>query len=105
MRKIIYFFLITCILMSLTACGGYKEGVILSSPNSYLKFTGNTNNAFVTIDDTDPFPIQSTNENGKIIHYQVSPGKHKIIVKRSNNVVLNKEVLIGNGMTKEIHVK
>ena len=90
--------------MSLTACG-YKEGIIQTSSNSYLKFTGNTHDAFATIDDSDPFSIQSASDNGKITHYQVSPGKHKIIVKRNNNVVLNREVLIGKGMTKEINVK
>ena len=90
--------------MSLTACG-YKEGIIQSSSNSYLKFTGNTHNAFVSIDDSDPFPIRPTSDNGNIIHYQLSPGKHKITVKRNNNVVLNREVLIGKGMTKEINVK
>ena len=90
--------------MSLTACGS-KEGIIQSSPNSYLKFTGNTHNAYATIDDSDPFPIQSSNENGRIIHYEVSPGKHKIIVMRNNAVALKREVLIGKGMTKEINVK
>ncbi len=104
MRKTIYFFLITCIFMSLTACG-YKEGIVQSSTNSYLQFTGNIHNAFVTIDDSDPFPIQSKSENGKTMLYQVSSGKHKIVLKRDNNVVLNREVLVGQGMTKEIHVR
>ena len=104
MRKTIYLFSIACLFIFLTSCG-YKEGITQPSSNSYLKFTGNTHNALVIIDDSNPFPIQTSNENGRVIHYQLSPGKHRIIVKRNNDVVLNREVLIGNGMTKEINIK
>jgi hypothetical protein len=104
MRRIAFCLLITCLLISFTACG-YKEGIIQSSPNSYLKFTGNTRNAFATLDGSDPFPIQGSSDNGKIIHYEISPGKHRIIIQRNNTVILDRDMLIGKGMTKEINVK
>ena len=104
MRKTFYLFSITCFILFLSSCG-YKEGVIQPSSNSYLKFTGNTRNAVVTIDDSDPISIQASSDNGNVIHYQLSPGKHRIIVKRNNDVVLKRDVLIGNGMTKEINIK
>lgn len=104
MSKIVYIFSICCLFLFFTACG-YKEGVVQSSSNSYLEFTGNTHNAIVTIDNGDPFPLKETDDNRDIIHYQVSPGKHKIVIKRKNIIVLNREILIGKGMTKEISVK
>ncbi len=104
MRKTAGFFLMACLVLSLAACG-YKEGIVQSSPESYIKFTGNTLDAFATIDDGAPFPLWSTGDNGKPVIYRLSPGKHRITVERNNNVVLDREVLIGNGMTKEINLR
>ncbi len=104
MHRVIKLISITLFCIFFIACG-YKEGIVQSSSNSYLKFTGNTHGAVVIIDDNEPFPIQALDENRNLVHYQLSPGKHKIVVMRNNDLVLKREVLIGNGMTKEIDIK
>ena len=104
MRKTVCLFLMACLFLLLGACG-YKEGIVQTSPGSYIKFTGNTLNAFAAIDGGMPFPVNSAGDNGKVLLYRVSPGKHRITVERNNSVVLDREVLIGNGMTKEINLR
>ncbi|MBL7049727.1 MAG: hypothetical protein ISR96_09465 [Nitrospira sp.] len=104
MRNITQLCLIFCCILIFTACS-YKEGIVQSSSESYLHFTGNTENVLITIDMADPLPIASASESGKPIHYQVSPGKHKIKVTRDNIIIVNREILIGEGMTKEINIK
>lgn len=97
----------------LTGCG-YHEGVIQSDSKSYLWFTGNINNAVVYIDDNAPFSLKTVTyideatgekkENAELTHYQISPGKHDIIVKRDSIVVVNRKILLGSGITKEISI-
>jgi hypothetical protein len=83
------------------ACG-LREGVVQKEPQSFLWFTGNTQNAVVYIDDLAPFTLSE--ENDELIHYEISPGKHEIVVKRSGNEIVNRVVLLGSGMTKEIQI-
>lgn len=92
---------------------GYTEGVLQQESKSYLWFTGNTEKAIVFIDENKPFEIENyyiDPETGQkikkddIIHYQVSPGKHKIIVKKDGEVVVERILILGNGITKEIRV-
>jgi len=84
-------------------CGcGLREGVVQKEPKSFLWFTGNTINASVYIDDLAPFTLSE--ENDELIHYEISPGKHKIVVKRSGNEIVNRVVLLGSGITKEIQI-
>jgi len=94
---------------------GLKEGVIQKEQKSYLWFTGNTDNAIVYIDELEPITLNKTyiskGENGvkkkeisEKIHYEISPGKHRIVIKTSGEVVVNRIVLLGNGTIKEIQV-
>jgi len=89
------------LLMFCCACG-LREGVVQKESRSLLWFTGNTKNVTVYIDDLAPI-ILSEEKNGQI-HYEISPGKHQIIVKRSGNEIVNRVVLLGSGMTKEIQI-
>ena len=93
---------------------GLKEGVIQKEPRSFLYFTGNTENAMVYIDggtaivldhssDNDNNGNAQTNSSGQVL-YEISPGKHDIIVERTNEVVVHRKVLLGNGITKEIQI-
>ena len=104
-----YHVFITLISFCIFGCG-YKEGVVQTSPKSYLWFTGNIANSMVYINDLKPFslnkpinedPSQSQNE---LTHYQIQPGKYNIIVKKSNAVVVNRVVILGEGMTTEIEI-
>ena len=93
---------------------GLQESVIQKAPKSFLYFTGNTENAVVYIDGGTGIVLDAssandnngnaqTNSSGQIL-YEVSPGKHDIIIERSNEVVVHRKVLLGNGITKEIQV-
>lgn len=93
--------LVLFLILSVAFVGcGYTEGIVQKSPKSYLWFTGKTQNAFAFIDDREPFEV----DNRKTTHFQIAPGKHKIIVKKNDQIVVNRVLLIGDGMTKEIQV-
>jgi len=93
---------------------GLKEGVVQKEAKSYLWFTGNTEDALVYIDDLDPIELGENyyieSETGerikknKEIHYKLTPGKHRIIVKRMGEEVVNRIVLLGSGIIKEIEI-
>ncbi len=106
--------LISLVVLFLTTSCGLKEGVVQKDQRSYLWFTGNTENATVYIDDLAPISLnvrvaeRGTDENEKSvpsqINYALSPGKHVIVVKKDEIEVVNRKVLLGNGMTKEIQI-
>lgn len=103
MRGIFLIVLASCLFITLSSCG-YKEGVIQPGDKSYLVFTGNTQDIQITIDNNAPISVQADVENKSVTHYQISPGKHMIVIRRGSETVLQREILIGNGMTKEIQV-
>ena len=111
-QKIIYLGLV--ILLLCTGCG-LKEGVVQKEPKSFLWFTGNTQNAIVYIDDLSPIILNESHvsagvegdynkEKSDKIHYEISPGKHSIIVKKMGEEVVNRIVFLGDGITKEIKI-
>ncbi|BBO79722.1 hypothetical protein DSCO28_02880 [Desulfosarcina ovata subsp. sediminis] len=93
---------------------GLKEGVIQKDSQSYLLFTGNTQSAVAYIDDFNPInltkKINSASENNghtkynKETLYEISPGKHKVIVKKDGNVIVERVLLLSGGITKEINI-
>jgi uncharacterized protein YxeA len=92
--------LITVLLSLLfSACGGYNEGIVQKSEKGFIKFTGNTAQIILKIDDGKPF--QYNRENPV---YQVKPGKHTVQVIRNDKVIVNRTVLIDNQTTMEIEV-
>ena len=92
---------IALILLLLFSGCGLKEGVVHKEQKSFLSFTGNTKNATAHIDNLAPIRLKSSS---KRIHYQISPGKHTIIIKRSGVEIVNRNILIGNGTTREIQI-
>ncbi len=111
-KKIIY--LVLVVLMLCGACG-LREGVVQKEPKSFLWFSGNTQNAIVYIDDLAPIILNersssagiegenNTNRSGQV-HYEISPGKHSIVVKKSGKEIVNRNILLGNGITREIQI-
>ena len=102
-------------LATLLLCGGcgLSESVVQKEAGSFLWFTGDTNSATVYIDDLDPMRLANqVNASGKedgtstnrLIHYQISPGRHTIVITKSGEEVVNRTVLLGDGMTKEIEI-
>lgn len=101
--------------MLLVGCG-LTEGVVQKDQRSFLWFTGDTDNAIVQIDDLEPIELDKPyvtvmkdgewhrKEKSEKIHYEISPGKHRIIVKKAGQVVVERIVLLGNGAIKEIKI-
>ena len=93
----------------LFACG-YKEGIVQKAENSYLKFSGNWENASVQIDDMESFILKRTvnpedterryPDDNKL--YQIAPGKHSLKVYREGNLVINRIVFLENQATMEV---
>ncbi len=98
-RKIQNFLLVILAFFHLVGCG-YKEGTLVKDSVSYLWFTGNIAQANVTIDDRKPFELGKEG----LVHYQIPPGKHRIIVKKGGEVVVDRILIIGNEITKEIQI-
>jgi hypothetical protein len=103
------------VLLLLSGGCGLKEGVVHKEPKSFLWFTGNTHEAIVYIDDLNPIILDeinssasdkdenTTNKSGQV-HYQISPGKHTVVVIKSGKEVVNRNILIGDGITREIQI-
>jgi len=97
----------------LTGCG-YKEGMLQDEPVSYLRFTGASQGAVVSIDDLEPFELGKAdssadarnNSSGATgpIHYRVEPGKHRITVRKNGQVVVARIILLDNGVTREVRI-
>lgn len=87
-------------ILALSGCG-YKEGVATTSQKSYLYFTGNVNSTVVSIDGSDKFTVQA----GKNNQYSIEPGKHIVEVYRNENIIVKREIFIGDGIAKEIEVE
>jgi hypothetical protein len=83
---------------------GLNESVVQKEQKSYLTFTGSTEDAVVYIDNLDPITLNQSSKNSTKINYEISPGKHKIIVKKSGKEVVNRDLLLGNGIVKEIEI-
>ncbi len=88
-------------LMALTSGCGYKEGVKTQERTAYLYFTGNAKGAEVSIDDTMTFTVEKTGVNEQ---YKVAPGKHIIIVTQDGAIVVKRELLLGDGIAREINI-
>ncbi len=111
-KKISFFILA----FTLLAAGcGLKEGVIQKAPRSYLWFTGNTEGAVVFIDKRNPIELNMSStgdektrdepaDTAKKIYYEIDPGKHTVIIKKSGQVVVNRTLLLGNGIITEIKI-
>ena len=112
-RTITLGLVLTLVALVVGGCG-YQEGVTESDQKSYLYFSGNTEGALVIVDQGAPFPIkkryytdsatgEKREKSGKTI-YQVAPGKHRIVVKKGSVVVVDRILILGTGLTKEIQI-
>jgi hypothetical protein len=102
-RTLIIFVLAAC----LSACG-YREGVLVKEPVSYFWFTGDVREAVVKIDDKEPFVLTKAaalQESGEgKAYYQISPGKHRVLVEKGGQKVVDKVFYVGEGTIQEIQI-
>ena len=80
---------------------GYKEGVQSEERVSYLYFSGNAKGAIVHIDESPAFTVEKL---GPDEQYKVAPGKHMIIVKKDGQILVQRTLMLGDGIAKEIYV-
>ncbi|MDD8018709.1 MAG: hypothetical protein PHP42_10085 [Bacteroidota bacterium] len=85
---------------SIISCGGYNEGVIQKSERGQLKFVGNVLQASVSIDDGESFVLDKAD-----VVYQIKPGTHVVKVYKNNQLVVNRNVFVDNGVTMEIEIQ
>ncbi|MBG3877032.1 hypothetical protein FVW20_08405 [Desulfovibrio oxamicus] len=89
-----------------------REGVVQGDTKAYFWFTGNARGAVARLNDLPPFTLGqssgakdwNTTPKTKDTVYEVAPGRYTVIVERDGVVVVNRTVLVGAGMTKEILV-
>ena len=93
--------LLYCLLLA--ACR--NEDVVQTDYQSYLNFTGNIQNAVVTIDNGTPFKLTVPEEYDPYVKYKISAGKHEIVITKNNKIVVHRKILLGKGMTKEINIQ
>lgn len=79
---------------------GLNETVTQKEKVSYLYFTGDTVGANVHIDDSVPFVLNDETN----VHYEISSGKHHVIVIKNGTEVVNRKILLGSGSSKEIKI-
>jgi hypothetical protein len=90
----------TTLLLLMSGCGS-KVGVKSEAQKSYLYFTGNTSGAMVSIDKGEEFRVKAGVNN----QYGVKPGKHLLEVSRDGNLIIKREIYLGDGVAKEIEVE
>ena len=84
----------------ISGCGS-KEGVRTEAQKSYLYFSGNTSGALVSIDKGEEFSVKAGSNN----QYGVKPGKHLVEISRDGNLIIKREIYVGDGIAKEIEVE
>jgi hypothetical protein len=87
------------ILLLFGGCG-YKEGVSTGEREAFLYFSGNTEGVKVSVDGGDAFAV----EPGRDHQYKIRPGKHTILVYDGDSVIVERDVYVGDGVSKEIGV-
>ena len=87
-------------MIGITGCG-YKEGVVTPEQKSYLYFTGNVTDVKVSVDNGEGFLV----EEGRNHQYQLNAGKHTVKIYRGNEMIINRDVFVSDGVSKEIEVQ
>lgn len=83
----------------ITACGGYKTGVLEKETDGYIQFLGNTANAFVQIGDSVEFYI-----NPETDLYKLKPGQYLVKVYKNDKLVIERTLIIQSQNTIELEV-
>ncbi len=96
MKKSILFILLSLFIIS---CGGYNTEVLIKDHKGYLKFTGNTNNISISVDDKQSFIPQR-----EVELYELEPGTHNIKVYRNTDILVNRTIIVDAEVTTEIEV-
>lgn len=101
--NIIKIVLITILLSLSSACSynTYSSGAVSAEAVSYLYFSGDIKGAQVAIDDSPSFLVTKAGIKNL---YKVTPGKHVIIITKDEKIIVKRNILLGDGHEKEIHI-
>lgn len=91
---------IIIIIALIVGCGGYNTGTIQKAEKGFIKFSGNTFDIKVSIDNGTQFAIEKT-----VDQYELTPGKHFVKVYRDNKLLVDRVIIIDNQTTFEIEVQ
>lgn len=80
---------------------GHQSGVRTGVEESYLHFVGDLEAVEVSLDGAAPVSLAEFKKKSVLA---TSPGKHRIDVSRAGQLVVQREVLLVNGVTMEIAV-
>lgn len=111
LRSMLRIFTVVSCLAILAGCAS-REGVIQGEDKARFWFTGNTVGTVAKLNDLPPFTLKAASSakdwtstpKTKDTVYEVAPGRYTVVVERDGLVVVNRTVLVGAGMTKEIVV-
>lgn len=99
--RTLFIFSLLVITSACSSYNTYSSGQTTAEPVSYLYFSGNITGAEVSIDDAPSFMVTKA---GPKQQYKVTPGKHTIVVTKQGKVVVQRNVLLGDGHEKEINI-
>ena len=92
-------FSLSCLLA--TAGCGYKEGVKIEEQKAYLYFTGNTAGAEIIVDGTSLILREEVTIDDL---FQIEPGQRHIEVRQHGKTVINRNIYISEGISREIQI-
>ncbi|MGX9462854.1 hypothetical protein ACWXWU_16700 [Shewanella sp. A14] len=100
MMNIIKLLILSTLVLVVSGCG-YNSGVKTEASASYLYFTGAAEGVEVSVDNIPAFTVTET---GIANQYRVTPGKHLIVITRDGQVIVKREILLGDGHEKEFYI-
>ena len=100
MKKIAGFIGLAAVALIVTGCG-YKSGTATGERESFLYFTGDVQGTDVSVDDGQRFTVKPGRDN----QYKIAPGKHNVKVYSGDDILVNRDIYVGDGVAKEIGVQ
>lgn len=96
------FFLLFCLLILIfVGCAHKKRQEVPPPLPAYLSFSGQTGNAKITV-DADEFVLDESFL--KTNRYQLSEGKHSVVVRHGEMVVVKRYFYLPGGVVKDIKI-
>lgn len=100
-------FTLFCCAIFIASCGSYSA-TTQKDPMSYIQFVGLQGNESLLLDDLETQSLSAGNfeqynlEGVPVTKLSVKPGKHKVVIQRSGNAILDRTIYIGPDSTFEV---
>ena len=100
MKKLVMVTLLVFWTLSLLVCG-HREGVETTDRKSFLYFTGYTEHVVIMIDNVPLDPKVTMTAKDR---FQIQPGEHLVEVRHKGRALVRRQIYVGDGVAKEIHI-